>query len=65
MSLHAGDVPTEEMDALARRLDDVCEWSEASKVLNHSSWLDVLICIKSRWPEHYKEMVWWMEEGGL
>jgi hypothetical protein len=37
-------VSSEEVEALARRLDDLCPWST---VLNHSGWVDVVECIKA------------------
>lgn len=40
-------VSSEEVEALARRLDDLCPWSNVSTVLNHSGWVDVVECIKA------------------
>jgi len=54
-----------EMDRIALRLDEVCPWSETSKVLNHSSWIDVLTCIKAISETAYQELVKWIEQGGV
>lgn len=63
MSGQHEDTPSE-LERIALRLDDVCAWSEASKVLNHSGWVDVLETIKRLRPLAYQELVTWIEEGG-
>lgn len=50
------EVSSEEVEALAARLSDLCPWSTVSTVLNHSGWVDVVECIKAESPDAYEKL---------